>query len=104
MSNMFQLISATVITKHWRLLCCPLHCHTTLRGDLPLNFIVDDADNHFEMAKKNGIVAVPNEVEVRPWMSFITVVDPDNHQIVFGTKNQAYYDQARNQLNNLDRP
>ncbi len=64
-------------------------------------FIVEDVDSHFEMAKKNGIVAVPNEVEKRPWMNFFTVVDPDNHQIVFGTKNQAYYDQAREQLNNL---
>ena len=54
--------------------------------------IVEDVDSHFEMIKKNGIVAVPHEVEVRPLMSFITVPDPDNHQIVFGTKNQVYYD------------
>lgn len=67
-------------------------------------FIVEDVDSHFEMIRNSGIVASPNEVEVRPWMSFITVPDPDNHQIVFGTKNQAYYDQARDQVNNLDRP
>ena len=65
-------------------------------------FIVEDVDSHFEMINKNGIVAVPNEVEVRPWMSFITVPDPDNHQIVFGTKNQVYYDQAAEQIKNLD--
>jgi len=67
-------------------------------------FMVENVDGHFEMVKKNGIVAVPNEVEVRPWMSFITVADPDNHQIVFGAKNQVYYDQARQQINNLDHP
>ena len=66
-------------------------------------FIVDDLDKIFDMAKKNGIIAVPNEVEVRPWMSFTTVVDPDNHQIVFGTKNQTYYDSAREQINNIER-
>jgi len=55
------------------------------------------------MAKKNGITAVPNEVEVRPWMSFTTVVDPDNHQIVFGTKNQIYYDSAKEQIKNIER-
>ena len=66
-------------------------------------FIVDDVDKHFEMAKKNGITAAPNEVEVRPWMSFITVVDPDNHQIVFATKNQTYYDSAREQIKNIER-
>lgn len=65
-------------------------------------FIVEDVHSHFEMIQKNGIVAVPNEVEVRPWMSFITVPDPDNHQIVFGTKNQIYYDQAAEQVKNLD--
>jgi len=43
-----------------------------------------------------------DEVEVRPWMSFVTVPDPDNHQIVFGTKNQVYYDQAEEQVKNLD--
>ena len=67
-------------------------------------FIVENVDRHFEMAQKNGIAAVPNEVEKRPWMNFFTVVDPDNHQIVFGTKNQAYYDQAREQLNKLNGP
>ena len=67
-------------------------------------FIVEDVHSHFEMIEKNGIVAAPNEVEVRSWMSFFTVADPDNHQIVFGTKNQIYYDQAREQINNFDRP
>jgi catechol 2,3-dioxygenase-like lactoylglutathione lyase family enzyme len=65
-------------------------------------FLVEDAHTHFEMIDGNGIVAVPHEVEERPWMNFFTVPDPDNHQIVFGTKNQAYYDSAREQINNLD--
>lgn len=65
-------------------------------------FIVEDVEKHFEMVRKNGIVAIPDEVEVRPWMRFFTVSDPDNHQIVFGTKNQLYYDQAREQINSLD--
>lgn len=66
-------------------------------------FIVDDLDKYFDMVKMNGITAVPNEVEVRPWMSFTTVVDPDNHQIVFGTKNQTYYNSAREQIKNIER-
>lgn len=65
-------------------------------------FMVEDVDSHFEMIEKNGIVATPNEVEVRPWMSFITVADPDNHWIVFGTKNRNYYEKAREQINKLD--
>lgn len=67
-------------------------------------FIVTDVHSHFAMIRDNGIVARPNEVEVRPWMSFFTVADPDNHQIVFGTKNQIYYDQAREQINELVNP
>ncbi len=67
-------------------------------------FIVENVDSHFEMIRKNGVVAIPNVVEVRPWMSFITLADPDDHQIVFGTKNQAYYDQARKQIRDLERP
>jgi hypothetical protein len=54
------------------------------------------------MAKANGIVAEPDEVEKRPWMNFFTVSDPDNHQIVLGQKNQAYYDSARDQLDSLE--
>ena len=65
-------------------------------------FMIDDVYAHYEMIKSRGIVPVPDEVEVRPWMSFITVPDPDNHQIVFGMKNQAYYDQARDEINSLD--
>ena len=64
-------------------------------------FIVDDVNVHYAMAKKNGIVAEPDEVEKRPWMDFFTVPDPDNHQIVIGEKNQAYYDRARNEVDNL---
>ncbi len=67
-------------------------------------FIVENVDSHFEMIRKNGVVAIPNVVEVRPWMSFITLADPDDHQIVFGTKNQAYYDQAKKQIRDLERP
>lgn len=66
-------------------------------------FLVDDVHAHFEMVDSNGIVAEPHEVEERPWMSFFTVADPDNHQIVFGTKNQAYYDSAREQIDKLER-
>ncbi len=67
-------------------------------------FIVPDVDLHYALAKKNGIVPEPDEVEVRPWMSFFTVSDPDNHQIVFGEKNQSYYDDAREQIDKLKQP
>lgn len=66
-------------------------------------FIVEDVNGHYAMAKKNGIVAEPDEVEERPWMDFFTVSDPDNHQIVFGQKNQLYYDQARTEIDSLER-
>ncbi len=66
-------------------------------------FIVDDVDRHYAIAKDSGIVAEPDEVEVRPWMKFFTVADPDNHQIVIGEKNQAYYDQARSEIESLKR-
>ena len=66
-------------------------------------FLVEDVHAHFEMVDRNGIVAEPHEVEIRPWMNFFTVPDPDNHQIVFGTKDQAYYDSARDQINSLKR-
>ncbi len=61
-------------------------------------FMITDVRAHFATIQKNGVAAKPNEVEVRPWMSFFTVVDPDNHQIVFGEKNQVHYNQARNQI------
>jgi len=64
-------------------------------------FIVEDVDSHYAMAKDNGIVAEPDEVEERPWMNFFTVSDPDNHQIVFGEKNQAYYDQGRQKIDSM---
>ena len=64
-------------------------------------FIVEDVDNHFATARSNGIVAEPDEIEVRPWMSFFTVPDPDNHQIVIGEKNQAYYDKTRIEIDSL---
>ncbi len=66
-------------------------------------FLVEDVHAHFEMVDRNGIVAEPHEIEERPWMNFFTVPDPDNHQIVFGTKDQAYYDLGREQINNLKR-
>jgi predicted lactoylglutathione lyase len=66
-------------------------------------FIVLDVDSHYARAKKDGIVAEPDEVEERPWMNFFTVSDPDNHQIVIGEKNQAYYDKARNEIDRLER-
>jgi predicted lactoylglutathione lyase len=65
-------------------------------------FLVFDVDRQYAMAKANGIVPEPDEVEERPWMNFFTVSDPDNHQIVLGQKNQAYYDSARDQLNSLE--
>ena len=64
-------------------------------------FIVEDVDRHYARAKSNGIVAEPDEVEERPWMNFFTVPDPDNHQIVIGEKNQAYYDHARKEVDSL---
>lgn len=64
-------------------------------------FLVDDVHRHYALAKSNGIAASPDEVEVRPWMSFFTAADPDNHQIVIGTKNQDYYDAARRQIDSL---
>ena len=66
-------------------------------------FLVEDVHAHFEMVDRNGIVAEPHEIEERPWMNFFTVPDPDNHQIVFGTKDQAYYDLGREQINILKR-
>ena len=64
-------------------------------------FIVEDVDRHYVIAKGNGIIAEPNEVEERPWMNFFTISDPDKHQIVIGEKNQTYYDQARSQIDSL---
>lgn len=64
-------------------------------------FIVEDVDSHYAMAKANGIIPEPDEVEERPWMHFFTVPDPDKHQIVIGEKNQAYYDQARIEIERL---
>ena len=66
-------------------------------------FLVLDVGSHYARAKKDGIVPEPDEVEERPWMNFFTVSDPDNHQIVIGEKNQAYYDRARNEINRLKR-
>ncbi len=66
-------------------------------------FIVVDVEAHYAMVTNNGLVPEPDEIEVRPWMKFFTVSDPDNHQIVLGAKNQAYYDRARDQLNSLER-
>ena len=66
-------------------------------------FLVLDVDSHYARAKKDGIVPEPDEVEERPWMRFFTVSDPDNHQIVIGEKNQAYYDQGREKINRLKR-
>ena len=65
-------------------------------------FLLDDVQAHFAMIDRNGVRAEPHEVEHRPWMDFITIADPDNHQIVFGTKNQDYYDRAREEINSLD--
>lgn len=66
-------------------------------------FLVENVFAHFDMLNTNGVAAEPHEVEERPWMDFVTVPDPDNHQIVFGTKNQAYYDSARDQIDSLKR-
>lgn len=67
-------------------------------------FMVTDVKHHYAMVRANGIVPEPNKIEVRPWMSFITISDPDNHQIVFGEKNQVYYKAAREKIKSLDRP
>jgi len=75
-----------------------------LGGGVRHYYLVDDVARHYEMVKKNGVTPVPDEVEVRPWMSFITIPDPDNHQIVLGTKNQEYYDAARSRIEALDNP
>ena len=61
-------------------------------------FIIQDVHNHYANIKSNGIIPAPDEVEERPWMSFFTVRDPDNHQIVFGEKDQAHYEQARQEI------
>ncbi len=75
-----------------------------LGGGVRHYYLVDDVERHYEMAKKNGVTPVPDEVEVRPWMNFITIPDPDNHQIVLGTKNQEYYDATRRRIEALDNP
>ena len=75
-----------------------------LGGGVRHYYLVDDVERHYEMVKKNGVTPVPDEVEVRPWMSFITIPDPDNHQIVLGTKNQEYYDDARRRIEALNNP
>lgn len=64
-------------------------------------FLVDDVHKHFEMLESNGIVAASHVVEERPWMNIVTVPDPDNHQIVLGTKDQIYYESAREKINEL---
>lgn len=61
-------------------------------------FIVDEVENRFARVKEKGVVPTPDEVERRPWMDFFTTSDPDGHQIVFGRKNQAYYDRIAKQL------
>ena len=75
-----------------------------LGGGVRHYYLVDDVERHYEMVKKNGVTPVPDEVEVRPWMSFITIPDPDSHQIVLGTKNQEYYDAARRRIEALNNP
>jgi len=84
-------------------LTTPEESGQALGGGVRHYFLVEDVAAHFALIDGNGIVAEPHEVEERPWMNFFTVADPDNHQIVFGTKNQAYYDLAREQINNLER-
>ena len=64
-------------------------------------FIVEDVERHYAMVKQNGFSPEPDEIEERPWMDFFTVSDPDNHQIVIGEKHQAYYDQARKEVDSL---
>ena len=67
-------------------------------------FIVQDVHSHYSRIKNRGIVPSPDKVEERPWMSFFTVSDPDNHQIVFGEKDQAQYDRAGEEIESqLDR-
>ena len=66
-------------------------------------FIIANVQEHFVAVKTQGITPEPDEVEKRPWMDFFTVSDPDGHQIVFGRKHEAYYDEIRKRLDALPR-
>ena len=48
-------------------------------------FIVDDVNKHYEWVKEQGVDV--DVLEVRPWMNFFDVTDPDGHTIVIGTRN-----------------
>ncbi len=61
-------------------------------------FMVDDVERHFARATANGLVPEPNEVEIRPWLHFFTISDPDGHQIVIAQKNEPYYEDVRRRL------
>ncbi len=80
-----------------------VHSEQVYGGGVRHYFMVTDVESHYVMVKRNGITPEPDEIEERPWMNFFTVSDPDNHQIVFGEKNQAYYDQARKEIDSLQR-
>ena len=64
-------------------------------------FMVDDVESHYRKATTQGLVPEPNEVEIRPWLHFFTIADPDNHQIVIAQKNEEYYAEIANQLRKM---
>jgi catechol 2,3-dioxygenase-like lactoylglutathione lyase family enzyme len=66
-------------------------------------FIIENVEDHFLSVKAQGITPEPDEIEKRPWMDFFTISDPDGHQIVFGRKNQVYYDEVRKRIDALAR-
>jgi catechol 2,3-dioxygenase-like lactoylglutathione lyase family enzyme len=47
-------------------------------------FLVEDIDAHYGMVTGRGIEAGP--LIDRPWMRMFEVVDPDGHQLFFGTR------------------
>lgn len=67
-------------------------------------FIVDEVEERYKRLKSRGVLATPDEVEKRPWMDFITLSDPDGHQIVLGKKNQPYYDDNQAKVDRLHEP
>ncbi len=73
----------------------------TYGGGVRHYFLVEEVEERYERIKAAGIVPEPDEVERRPWMDFITLTDPDGHQIVFGRKNETYYERARAEIERL---
>ena len=64
-------------------------------------FMVHDVESHYRKATTQGLVPEPNEVEIRPWLHFFTIADPDNHQIVITQKNEEYYAEIAERLRKM---